>query len=209
MLVLNRTWRRHGSRVVKWYRREQVWRRLVDYVVHGVLIGTLLASYVARVQRISTVIGADHARSFVRVAIDAIVALQGARAVLALMRDFVTRDGMPRAALARASMMSGHWWMQALGILAGCSMEFLWATHASAAGVSTELRWLVAAVFQYTLGASIAQWVLAGQVRRAAAALQRAARRPPVCRAIHHDYPPELRPDPTNRLDHPAASLPP
>ena len=178
MLVLSCNWRRHCSRTVNWYRRERVWLRLVDYAMHGVMLSTLLAWYVARVQRVSAIMGADPAACpTLRVVIEAIVALQGARAMLVLLRDFVARDGATRAALARVSVMSRFWWMQACSIVVGCYVEHLWATHASAAGVSSDVRWLVAAVCQYTLEVTIVQWVVAGQVRRAATSLQRAARR--------------------------------
>ena len=150
MCVLNSARRRRCSKAIRWYRWAQLLRRMVDYAVHGSLIGALVVSHVACARRVGTrsAIGADPAHLIACMAIEALAVFQGARAVLALSRDFVVRDGMPRAAVARSTLMAGHWWMHAFGALVGCAMEFQWAAHASAADIPTGVHWLVAAVLR-------------------------------------------------------------
>ena len=111
----------------------------MDYAVTGALIGAALISYAARVRRVHAVICAGGGglttpapRLVTHVAIEALVALRDACALTALMPDFVLRDRLPRAFIARTSLMSGRWWAHALCILSGCAVTHLWASSVSA-----------------------------------------------------------------------------
>ena len=93
-LVFGRTWRQRRRGAVRWYCREQFWRRMADYAVHGALVGALMVPHVACIRRIYASIGSvGLARPVVIVAVDAIVALQGARAVLCPTVSYPPKGG--------------------------------------------------------------------------------------------------------------------